>query len=99
MRRIGRLNRELARSRRGSKRRTRIRRRLQRTHARAVNIRRDVLHKLTTTLATDHGTIVVEQLNVDGMLRNRRLARAIADAAMAELRHQLVYKTGGMEVG
>ena len=93
LRKIGRLNRELARSRRGSKRRTRIRRRLQRTHARAVNIRRDALHKLTTTLATDHGTIVVEQLNVDGMLRNRRLARAIADAAMAELRHQLAYKT------
>jgi len=47
----------------------------------------------TTTLATEHGTIVVEQLNVAGMMRNRRLARALADAGLAELRRQLTYKT------
>jgi putative transposase len=93
LRRIRRLNRQLARSKRGSKRRKRTRRRLQWVHARAANIRRDTLHKLTTDLAVEHGTIVVEQLNVQGMLRNRRLARAVADAGMAELRHQLRYKT------
>jgi putative transposase len=51
------------------------------------------MHKLTTALATHHGTVVIEQLNVAGLLRNRRLARAIADTGMAELRRQLTYKT------
>jgi putative transposase len=49
------------------------------------------LHKLTTSLATQHGTVVVEQLNVAGMVRNRRLARPISDTGMAELRRQLTY--------
>src|SRR5215207_2883609 len=60
---------------------------------RAASLRRDALHKLTTTLATQHGTVVIEQLNVAGMIRNRRLARALADAGLAELRRQLTYKT------
>lgn len=57
-----------------------------------ANLRRDGLHKLTTRLAGEYGTIVVEDLNVSGMLRNRRLARHIADAGFAELRRQLGYK-------
>lgn len=67
--------------------------RLGRAHARIANLRRDGLHKLTTRLAREHGTVVVEDLNVTGMLRNRRLARHIADASLGELRRQLAYKT------
>jgi putative transposase len=93
LRKLRRLNRELARRRPGSRRRNRTRRRLARVHARAADLRRDALHKLTTTLATQHGTVVVEQLNVAGMVRNRCLARAIADTGMAELRRLLGYKT------
>jgi IS605 OrfB family transposase len=93
LRKFRRLNRQLARRTPGSRRRSRTRRRLARVHARAANLRRDALHKLTTSLATQHGTVVVEQLNVAGMVRNRRLARAIADTGMAELRRQLAYKT------
>jgi putative transposase len=92
LRKLRRLNRQLARRRPGSKRRNRTRRRLARVYARAANLRRDALRKLTTTLATEHGTVVVEQLNVAGMVRNRRLARAISDTGMAELRRQLAYK-------
>ncbi|HEX5597916.1 MAG TPA: IS607 family element RNA-guided endonuclease TnpB [Micromonosporaceae bacterium] len=77
---------------RPSKRWERARRRLSRLHARVANLRRDGLHKLTTRLAREYGTIVVEDLNVAGMLRNRRLARHIADAGFAELRRQLTYK-------
>jgi putative transposase len=58
-------------------------------HARVAHIRRDGLHKLTTGLAIDYDTIVVERLNVAGMVRNRRLARAITDVGFAELRRQL----------
>jgi putative transposase len=93
LRELRRLNRELARRPPGSKRRSRTQRRLARIHARAANLRRDALHKLTTALATRYGTVVVEQLNVAGLLRNRRLARAISDTGMAELRRQLTYKT------
>ncbi|MCP3785504.1 IS607 family element RNA-guided endonuclease TnpB [Micromonospora sp. A3M-1-15] len=67
--------------------------RLGRAHARVANLRRDGLHKLTTRLAREHATIVVEDLNITGMLANRRLARHIADAGLAELRRQLAYKT------
>src|SRR6266540_2926304 len=102
-RRLRRLNRQLARrhgprTTDGTRRTpsagwTQARRRLARTHARVANLRRDGLHKLTTELASSHGTIVVEHLNVAGMLRNRRLARDIADAGFGELRRQLAYKT------
>jgi len=76
-----------------SRRWQRTRVRLSRTHARVANLRRDGLHKLTTRLAARFGTVVAEDLNVAGMLRNRRLARHIADAGFAELRRQLAYKT------
>jgi putative transposase len=90
---VRRLNRQLARRKPESKRRQQTRRRLARLHVRAANLRRDALHKLTAALATQNGTVVVEHLNVSGMLHNRHLARAIADTGMAELRRQLAYKT------
>jgi putative transposase len=66
---------------------------LGRAHARVANLRRDGLHKLTTRLAATYGTVVVENLNVAGMVRNRRLARAISDCGFATIRQQLTYKT------
>jgi putative transposase len=93
LRKLRRLHRQLASRNPGSKRRRITRRQLARVHARAANLRRDALHKLTTTLATQHGTVVIEHLNLAGMVRNRHLARALADAGLAELRRQLTYKT------
>lgn len=93
LRKLARLNRELARRKPGSKNREETRRKLARLHARVANIRRDAMHKLTTRLARTYGTVVVERLNVAGMLRNRHLARAVADASLAEIRRQLAYKT------
>ncbi|MFL1437417.1 RNA-guided endonuclease InsQ/TnpB family protein, partial [Nocardiopsis protaetiae] len=55
--------------------------------------RADALHKLTTSLAREYETVVVEDLHVAGMVRNRRLARSIADASFGEIRRQLTYKT------
>ena len=65
---------------------------LGRAHARVANLRRNGLHHLTSELAATYGTVVVEHLNVAGMLRNRRLARRLADAGFGELRRQLTYK-------
>jgi putative transposase len=93
LRKLRRLHRQLARRTPGSRRKNRTRQRLARVHARVANLRRDALHKLTTSLATQHGTVVIEQLNVAGLLRNRHLARAISDTGMGELRRQLTYKT------
>ncbi len=59
---------------------------------RVANLRADALHKLTTAVRGEYGTVVVEDLNVAGMLRNRRLARRIQDAGFGEIRRQLTYK-------
>jgi IS605 OrfB family transposase len=67
--------------------------RLAVAHARVADVRRNAQHQLTSALATTYGVVVVERLNVAGMLGNRRLARRLADAGFGELRHQLGYKT------
>ncbi|MEH0630349.1 RNA-guided endonuclease TnpB family protein [Streptomyces stelliscabiei] len=59
---------------------------------RVANLREDALHKLTTAVAAEYGTVVIEDLNVAGMLKNRRLARRIADTGFGEIRRQLDYK-------
>jgi putative transposase len=93
LRTLRRLNRELARRCPNSRRRKLARRRLAREQARAANIRRDALHKLTTNLATEYGTVVVEHLNMAGLVRNHRLARVLTDAGISRLRRLLTYKT------
>jgi IS605 OrfB family transposase len=65
---------------------------LGRAQGRVADQRKDGLHKLTTRLAAEFGTIVIEDLHVAGMVRNRRLARHVADASFGELRRQLEYK-------
>jgi len=66
--------------------------RLAKTHARIANLRQDALHRLTSELAAGYGTVVVERLNVAGMIQNPRLARAIADSGMGQVRRLLTYK-------
>lgn len=66
--------------------------RIRKLHADVANARRDGLHKLTTRLVRTYGAIVLEDLNVSGMVTNRRLARHVAGVGMAELRRQIEYK-------
>lgn len=61
------------------------RRRLARLHARIANIRRDATHKATTILAKTYRRIGIEDLNVRGMARNRRLARSIMDGRLVRV--------------
>jgi len=93
LRRVRAAGRAYARTVAGSRGRAKQAARLARLHARVANQRRDAMAKLTTRLARGHATVVVEDLNVVGMLGNRRLARAIADSGWGELRRQLAYKT------
>lgn len=90
---LARAQRAVARRKPGSKGHEESRRQVARVHARISNIRCDALHKLTSRLARSHGMVVVEQLNVAGMLRNRHLARSIADASFGQIRRMLTYKT------
>jgi putative transposase len=66
--------------------------RIARLHATVANARRDGLHKLTTRLVRAYGVVVIEDLHVAGMVRNRRLARHVAGVGMAELCRQIEYK-------
>ncbi|MDN5917097.1 MAG: IS607 family element RNA-guided endonuclease TnpB [Pseudonocardia sp.] len=101
LRRLRRAQRVCAR-RRGPDRRTgtepsqrwrTARARVDRIHTRVANLRRNDTHQLTARLARAHDVIVIEDLHVAGMLRNRRLARYIAGAAWAQIRRQLTYKS------
>ena len=92
-RRLKRAQKALSRKTRGSKRRCKARAEVARIHASIASRRRDLLDKLTTWLAGAYSDISIEGLNVAGMVRNHRLAKAIEDEAFARLRHQLEYKT------
>ena len=101
LRNLRRVQRTCAR-RRGPDRRTRVepsnrsrkaRARADALHTRVANLRRNDTHQLTTRLVRDFDVIVIEDLHVAGMLRNRRLARRIAEVAWAEIGRQLTYKT------
>lgn len=90
--RLRRTSRSLSRKRKGSTNRRKAKTKLARLHSRIAAIRRDATHKTTTMLAKTYARIGIEDLNVRGMARNRRLARSIMDGGFFELRRQLDYK-------
>ena len=92
LKRKRRLSRVLARKQKGSKNRNKARIKLARLHAKVADRRRDQMHKLSTRLVRENQVIVVEDLNVAGMVRNHCLARVISDAAWRMLLTFLAYK-------
>jgi putative transposase len=93
LRKLRRASRAHSRKQPGSAGRRKSTARLARIHARIANVRADALRKATTALAARYETVVVEDLNVTGMIANRRLARAVSDQGFAEARRMLGYKT------
>ena len=70
----------------------RQRRRVAACHEKVANRRRDALHKATTDAIRESQAVAAEDLNVRGMMSNRRLSKALADASMGEMLRQLRYK-------
>jgi putative transposase len=86
------LAKNVSRKPKGSANRRRATRRLARHHETVANRRKHFIHQVTNGLVKTHDRLVLEDLNVSGMLQNPKLARHIADAAWATLHHQLAYK-------
>jgi putative transposase len=92
LKKLRQANKRLHRRKRGSANREKARRQVARLHYRISCMRDDVLHKLTTRLADCYGIIGIEDLNLKGLLKNRRLARSFSDAALGKLLSLLTSK-------
>lgn len=93
MRRLRRAQQSFARKVKGSRNRARQRSRISRIHQRIANIRGDWLNKISDSLTKRYGTIVIEDLNVNGMSRNHHLAVSVLDAGFGEFRRMIEYKS------
>jgi putative transposase len=91
-RNLARYQRRMARCREGSANRAKAAGKVARAHRKVRNARRDFLHRASTRLVCSSDTIVIEDLHVVGMVRNRHLARAVSDCGWGEFRRQLEYK-------
>ncbi|GHO56133.1 RNA-guided endonuclease InsQ/TnpB family protein [Ktedonobacter robiniae] len=92
LKKLRRANKRLHRRKLSSKNREKARRQVARFHYRMTCLRDDVLHKLTTRLANCYGIIGIEDLNLKGLLKNRKLARSFSDAALGKLLSLLTSK-------
>jgi putative transposase len=92
LRRQRRLARAVSRKKRGSANRRMASARLAEHHVRVRDTRQHFLHQVSNQLVKSHDRLVLEDLNITGIMSNRRLARAVGDAAWGELARQIAYK-------
>ncbi len=92
LRRLQRLHRAVTRKQKGSRNRQKATRRLGAQYRQVANQRANTLHQLTSRLAKTKSVVVIEDLNVSGMLKSHRLAQAIGEVGWGEFRRQLAYK-------
>lgn len=93
LKKLKRLNRELSRRIKGSNRWVRAKRQLARFYYKITCKRKDFINKMTTLIASTYRLIGIEDLNVEGLKRNRKLSLSISDASWGKILRQLVYKS------
>ena len=92
LKKLKRLQRKLSRREKGSKNWQKTKSRIAKVHYKIACQRNDTLHKLTTTLTSDYRNIVIENLDISDMVKQRNLSRSIMDVGWFEFRRQLIYK-------
>ncbi|ELR97832.1 transposase, IS605 OrfB family, central region [Gloeocapsa sp. PCC 73106] len=89
LKKLRKFQRKLSKKQKGSNRRERARKRVAKLHAKIKDIRTDFLHKFSTRLIRENQTVVLEDLNTSGMVKNRKLSRAISDLGWRAFREML----------
>ena len=92
LKKLKRLQRVVSRRQKGSHNRKKAARKLAKLHRQITHQRHNTLHQVTTRLARTKAVLVIENLNVSGMLKNHHLAQAIGDVGFYEFKRQLLYK-------
>jgi len=92
LKRLARLQRDLSRKVVGSSNYHKAKLKVQKAHCKIANIRSNAIHHLTSYLAKNHSQVVLENLNVKGLIKNRRLSKSLSDAAFGTIREQTEYK-------
>jgi putative transposase len=91
-RNLARYQRRMARCQKGSSNRAKAKAKVARAHRKVRASRQDFLHRASARLVREHDMIVIEDLNVAGMVRNRSLAKAISDCGWGTFRRMIEYK-------